>query len=448
MSIKNRRSTSYLVEFPKSSDTNLNVTQVILTQKAYEHDVCELRLNVQALEEFANIKTLDPIKITWRQADQKREWLGYVSAFETVSAKEYLLVAIGNSFPMKTKKPVKLTGKTVSQHAKQLAKQYGLKFVGENSAELSPSSSTGAKTHFEHLTDLAKKAGFVFAVENTNLVFQSYEKTLRESSANVPVYLYFGRMMPSNLVGEDRTLDSFEVLNSEYLEDGKSLRNVKYVGGVDPITSKVFVEKASPTEVGIKTRSKQSNSVFDEQVASEVASSRTSAKALAKGSSVMARFHLPMKVVGQGDPRVRPHSLIYVSGTGKNTDGFWYVKEVTHQMSSDGQYFATILAFSDGLGDSSTFKNQSLTRNGDAVSGLLNLDAYFGSGLQSGSRSERDAVVKLPGNTKRYVENHKLLSKSSVRVPTDKTVRNRKPSFREAPSLWRTTAPSKAKTRF
>jgi phage protein D len=447
---KSRRSTRFLVEFPKTESSALVVHSVRLRQTAYEHDICELEMHDSSFDKIGSIKTGEPVKVTWWQGESKREWLGYVISYEAsenpLSANGYSVTAIGSSFVMKTRAPIKLQGKTVSQHASSLAKRNKMKFIGEVSSELAPSSTTGSKTHFEHLNDLAKKAGLVCIVENTNVIFQSFEKTLRDASGNVPIFMYFGTEMPRSDVGVDRTLDSYEVLSSEYHDTGLGLRNKKQVGGVDPITSKKFIETADPKNAGIKTRKNQNNSVFDEQVADAVAVSRSSAKSLAKGAAAMSRFTLPIKLLGQGDTRVRPHTLVFVAGTGKDTDGFWYVYKVTHYFRADGVYSTEIIALSDGLGSSSTFKNQSFTRNGDSVSGLLNLDAFFSSGLDGVSRTQKEVTVKLPGAGNRYVESNKLVGSSKVKIPTDRTVKNYSPSFREAPTTWRTGSPTKART--
>lgn len=451
MSMKLRQNTQLEVFFPEASNKRVSPYEVSLYQKDGNHDVCTIRL-LRGIAEPSDLITGSPVEIRWTQGSYKQSWQGYVTTFRLESSTDstgyYEVTAVGASWALKESKPQAFKSKTRSQWAMKLAKDNGFKFIGDSHADRIPFASTSNKTYFEFLRDAADDIGYVFFVENTNLVFQSTEKTLRDFSVNVPVFQYHGQGIPVLEGGLGQTIESYELLQNDYDETGKSLRNVKSIAGVNPFTSKPFRQEVAPEKSGKGLRETVSDSVFDEHLTTQHAVTRSKAKVLSKGAASQARFHIPMEIRGLGDPRVRPHALIYVKGTGKTTDGFWYVKEVVHNISSSGQYRTKIVAMTDGLGAGTVLQGQqAVQKDSLTVNGVLNLEAALQTGSNFSNKPAELKRVKLSGGSRTYPQFSSLQYRKPQTAFTDKTVKRTSPSLRKNAAKWRTTKPQPSRTR-
>jgi hypothetical protein len=207
-------------------------------------------------------------------------------------------------------------------------------------------------------------------VQGTNLVFRPVDKLIDEFSTDAPLYQMWDPTIPKQFNQVDRTLDSIEVMVGENIEYAGTSRANKQIGGVNPITGKSFTAKKSPGKTGQGVRKSISATLFDDYNSEQVANSKSDAKNAAEGSAHLARFNLPAKASGQGDPRVHPYKVVYVEGTGTQTDGYWLVNKVIHKFSSVGVYNTEMWIAIDG-----TEQNQkNAKRNGDKrVIGQINL---------------------------------------------------------------------------
>jgi hypothetical protein len=76
--------------------------------------------------------------------------------------------------------------------------------------------------------------------------------------------------------------------------------------------------------------------------------------------SFAAAYNIPAKVHAQGDPRLSPYFPVIIQGTGKQTDGYWLVREVTHTFKKQGEYLVDMVIVTDGIGQSeNTFLRES-----------------------------------------------------------------------------------------
>jgi hypothetical protein len=256
---------------------------------------------------------------------------------------------------------------------------------------------------------------------------------------------YWNIPITSSNASLDRTLDSIEILSGEYLEDGDQVRAIKQVGGVDPVTGQEFLSRKSPKDTGKALRSELNGVYFDDHQTQIVANDVDWADHSAEGMAHGVRFNLPARIVGQGDPRIRPNALVYVDGTGTKTDGAWLVRSVTHGMNRGGEYGVDIVAATDGLGASSVdFKGLS-ARSSEPLSrsivGKINTEQYLQSATFSSGVNESVVTVKLPSRNRGTSDSVSLKSITNVDDLIANGTTMAKPGFTNTPHRWVTATP-------
>jgi hypothetical protein len=216
---------------------------------------------------------------------------------------------------------------------------------------------------------------------------------------------------------KDRTLDFFEVLNGENIEQGGELRAIKSVGGVNPITGRAFTSKKDPKTAGRAIRRNVSDTLFEETVQTQVANDSISAKQSAEGKAQLARLNLPANVRGQGDPRLKPWAPVKIVGTGEETDGVWVVNSVTHFLGSIGTYFVEMTVSTDGLGTSTLNNSAGINKaNYTATNGTIDIELA----LKKQNVRVSPATVRLSSKN----------GKNGVMVES-------RQGFKRTPALWK-----------
>ena len=356
ISAKNRRSTDFKVSYPTLPNIDTVPQSVQIRQEMGKHDIAVLEFRNVHEGMFKNLKTGVPIQITWNQGPLSRTLFAYVShvSRETVAQKKnyFRVHCVGGSFPLKKRTTKVYKKKTVTEVAREIAKEHGLKFVGESHSRRFDQLTISGHSQWEWLQEQGKRIGYGVMVDGMNLVFKPIDKLLNQSISNSPVMSSFDTTIPMGTLFEDRTLDFFEVLNGENIEHGQELRTVKSVGGVNPVTGRSFTSKKDPKKAGRSIRRNVSDSLFNETVHTQVVNDSVSAQHAAEGKAQLARLNLPANVRGQGDPRLKPWAPVKITGTGSETDGVWVVNSVTHFLGSVGTYFVEMLVSTDGLGTS------------------------------------------------------------------------------------------------
>lgn len=447
---KPRKSTRYRVEFPTLPSFAIQPEFLELRQAAGQHDVLQLTYTSNRGELFRQLRTGVPIQLTWTQGSRKKVWYGYVTVTTETKAAQTdrptKVYCIGSSFLLKESQPRIFQNKTVPEVAAILAKEVGLRFVGENTTFRWSQLSITTESYWEWLQEHARLIGYICYVDGVDLIFRPIDKAIYQDVSNIPLLQYWGMPTPSVQHAIDRTLDSIQVLSGEYVEWGTDLRTNKQVGGVNPISGKPFLAKNSPINVGNQLRKDQSGVLFTSQ-STFVANSYSWAKQVASSEAQLARFNLPAKLVGQGDPRIHPYGLVYVDGTGSQTDGGWLVRTVSHKMNRAGEYSAEIMAATDGLGTSSidylgnSFKSsRPLDRS---VVGKIDLESYLSSAVFNNSTTDT-TVVKLPSGARTTEASATLKNSTNI----DHLIQNKttmaKPGITSTPHIWRSTVPGKA----
>ena len=446
---KPRKSTVYKIEYPTLPSIELQPGEVVLTQKQKHHDILVLNYFATSLKNANLLKTGVPVKFSWKQGNRSMEWLGYVSSVSremgTQKSKPMKVYCIGSSFVLKQRKTKTYKDKTIPEIAASIAKENNLKFVGENHSRRFPQLVISGHTQWEWLHEQANRIGYAMYVQGTNLVFRPIDKLMDETSSDAPIFQMWDPTIPKQSAHPDRTLDHIKVMVGENIEGYGPDRASKQIGGVNPVTGESFTASRSPSKTGSGIRELLSDTLFNDFNSEQVANNKIDAKNAAESSAHLARFNIPAKILGQGDPRISPYKLIYVDGSGNQTDGLWLVHEVTHRLYFSGIYSVEMLVLTDG-----TRKNKkNPKRNSDKqIVGFINVNQLMATqssfsvednsytlnlGIALGTRG-----VGVGQNTNSSSSSR--TSKLTMRSPLLNQVTNQ--GFSRTPTRWETTIPS------
>jgi hypothetical protein len=235
-------------------------------------------------------------------------------------------------------------------------------------------------------------------------------------------------------------------MTGENIEDDSPNRTVKQVGGVNPVTGKSFTSKTSPKKTGKAIRKNVSSALFDEFNNEQVANTKLDAKAASKGAAELARFNIPAKAYGQGDPRVRPHQLVYVEGSGEQTDGHWVVRESTHKFVYGGSYSVEMVIATDGTESNTPVANRSSDKS---IAGTINIQQLISSN-RAFSVNGSDLTINLAveqgiGGTGSVSVNPNSSGTSRLAINSPILTQVNNQGFDRTPSIWQTTIPSSTK---
>jgi phage protein D len=351
-----RRITSFKVSYPtlpSIGDTLPNPEAINLIEKQYSHDVMVLHYALPNYNAIKTLKTGVPVSFTWSKSGQERTWIGYVSFVSSESSgsvsKQMSVHCIGSSFPMKERSAKTFSNKTIPQVAEQLAKEHGLKFIGDPHPRKFKTLQVSGQSHWEWLIEQAKRIGYGVVVDGTNLHFRTIDSLMSAFGSDSAVMSFFAKDFPTDTLYYDRTLDYFKVLNGEYVESGE-LRNNKLVGGVDPVTGKVVSAASSAKNAKRQTKQHVNDIFFSDHKTNQVVHDITDAKTSSEGAAQLSRFNTPASVKGQGDPRMRPFSTVYIDGISDETDGRWLITEIVHIITLSGEYQVEMKVATDGYG--------------------------------------------------------------------------------------------------
>lgn len=376
-----RRGTAYSVKFPTLPSLTVQPGRATLLQVQHQHDILTLQFSKESPKWFALIKTGVPVQFSWRQNNISRTWHGYVSYIvkNAVGQTDNMMEirCIGVTLPLKERTTRVFTNSTISGAVQKIVTEFGFNFIGVDDDRVFEQLTIAGHSYWEWIQEQARRIGYGVVIHGMDFYFKPFDLLIEQTVSTVPVLAMFHSDAKINTFESDRTLDGIKVLNGEYIETGDGLRTVKNVSGVDPVTGLSVSASRSPVEAGGAVRSRQSGVYFSEVIQDQVVDSQIAATSAANGASQYGRFNVPAQIRGQGDPRIHPFGMVFVSGTGPNSDGFWWVKSVSHQFAWVGDYQTDIEAFSDGTGASS--KSYARLEPTTAV-GLVNLSEAVANG--------------------------------------------------------------------
>lgn len=416
-SVKFRKGTSFIVEFPTLPSLTAQPRRVDLNEGQGLHDILKMEFSTESPLWFDSIKTGVAVKFSWQQDTLSRAFIGYVSNISKIDAPQrqtsMVITCVGATYPLKERATRVFKNSTIPQAVGQIVEEVGFKFVTEEHSQVFDQLIIPGNSYWEWIQEQARRIGYGVVVDRMNFIFKPIDRLIDMNFSNAPVLSIGDKTVPFNTQFLDRTLDYFKVINGDNVEDSFEYRAVKTVGGVDPITGVPFVATQSPDDVGRNLRSTVSDVLFTEYRTERVVTDQADADAVAASAAQLARFNIPAIVECQGDPRIRPYGTVLLTGTGSLTDGFWIVRECQHMFHKVGDYQMRATIATDGLGESS--KTGFRTRS-TALSGTVNLaEAIAGSTAQ---------VVQLDAG-------------AAVLSITTPIVKESEQGFKKNPALWK-----------
>jgi phage protein D len=394
-SFKNYKSTDFEIVFPTLPGFDTKPVQVDLHQGAYKHDIMLVQFPQVSAFWFKSLNTGVPVIFRWSQGILKRSWQGYVhSVSKSVAGQRdapFELMLIGASMPLKNRVQRTFRNKTIPEVAALIAREFNLAFSIDAHPRRFSYLAISGESYWEWLCKYAQQIGYHVYVDNATLFFKKIDNILDERSKDVAIMSMASPALPINNHLVDRTLYNFKVTNGDYIEGADETRANKVVSGVNPITSAQVTSVYSPRAVGKAVRTQPKAVIFDDYKTDLVSNDTSATKANAEGSALMAKMNLPAKVLGQGDPRLSPYSLVQITGTGEQTDGFWVVKNVKHTFGRGRSYDVEIDVLSDGFGPNAV----SSFRAGNATKiGIIDVDAILASDVPTTNVSRVAATIK------------------------------------------------------
>jgi phage protein D len=360
MSLKNlqegsqsRFNTVYSVSFPEFPTFKYQPYKITILQEERSHDIAVLRFQRQTSWYHKALKTGTLVKITWQNNQKaKGSFYGHVVSYKRTRAAqmdhEIEIRCVAASFPLKNTVPNTWVNKTIPEVVQAIAKKNKMKaVVTPHKGRFSQLSMYGM-SYWEFLQELSYKVGYAFWVEGTTIYFKSFDELIEKNFGAIPILNFSEEIIPQFHSLIERTLDKFEPVLSDYVEDSdQPIRATKTLTGVDPIKGTSY---SSSNQTKKSLRKNAAQVVFTDNSSLDVANSKSFADSLTKAKAERTRFQMPANFYGQGDPRIKPFNLVEVSGIDSVTDGYWLVRSVIHTMTKDGHYFADGVVVSDGRG--------------------------------------------------------------------------------------------------
>jgi hypothetical protein len=351
---QNRFGSSFKVTYPDFPGVNLPVRSITINQEIGKHDIVELYYSRISSAIIRGLKTGVPVEILWGNDKMSEKFYGYAVdvSYPTVQKIErgIKVTVIGASYPLKERTSKIWINKTASDIALDIAKRVKLKpFVTPSPIRFTQQSLAG-HSYWEKLNELANRIGYGVQVIGTELHFHPIDEMVNLFMTTIPVMSFKNPFLNPMSVYNAPTLDMFEPKIGDYIETNDYSRTGNTVGGVDPISGKVYKSSSSPNTVGKNFRENTKAPLFSSIETSTVIASKDMSKYLSEARAQMARLSIPAKGIGQGDPRIAPWRTIEVRGTGDTSDGFWIIKQVEHFLHIDGRYQVEFTCATDGVG--------------------------------------------------------------------------------------------------
>jgi len=350
------RGTKFFISVPSMPTITRQPYEATLFQSQGNHDVLRLSFKQTGPEYTDAIQTGTPLLFSWTQYSHTKNWYGYVSYVASSSRAnqdgQMEVVCVGTSFPLKERATRVFIESTIPDAIKILASEFGFNAVIDPHPRVFSQLILTGQSYWSWIQEQADRLGYVAYMEDATLHFRKLDSIISKNSTSIPLFSLKDASIgldSQNL--QDRTLTSFRVTKGDYVESETGLRTSMTSGGVDPLTSTTHVATASPKSVGNDLRKVTSAVLFQEYRTDQVAPSEKDSVNLASDLSQKSRFTIPAKIKGLGDYRCTPYGLIQVDGTGDITNGYWIVKEVTHNFIMYGQYTVDMEVLSDGTGE-------------------------------------------------------------------------------------------------
>jgi len=355
---QNRYGSSFTVSFPDFPGFTQLPYSLTLTQKMGSHDVLEMHYTSLNVYYVKALSTGVAVTVTWSNDLTSGTFIGYVSDLEYPTSssieKPLKITCLAASYPLKENRQKIWKNATASEVVTDIAKFNNLKPVVTKSDIRFPQISFSGQSQWQKVQELARSIGYACQVVGVELHFHPVDVMLQKSLTTIPVMAFLERDIPSTSQPMSQTLDHFESTQGDFGDFRGNSKSTKIVGGVDPLTGKVYRATSSPASVGKNMRAKNRDPLFSDVDTTIVVIDKLSAQSLSDAKAKLAKLSIPGYGFGQGDPRIAPWRTIQIEGSAAGSNGFWVTSKAVHTIVTDGKYTIEFECVTDGTGDNTT----------------------------------------------------------------------------------------------
>jgi phage protein D len=344
------------VDFPTVSIKPERVHTFTLTNSKYSHEMVDVQFRDWDVQ-FDSIRPGTPVSCLIKSTDSSRNFYGYVhhiNARVSPGKKFTSLILIGASYKLKQARQRVFLNQTADKIIQSIAEEYGFAYYAEPHPRVYPQVTQAGHTELELMVRLAKQCGYSLRIENTEIYFQSMTTDYTNTRNSAPVFTMREKTDPLG-----SSIYDFRLMAGDSVQHPDSYKAAVAVGGVDPLSGKVYTTTSQTRPNAIRDRNQPE--FFDYFATDVVAPGYASALSEAQAADERNRFAYRATAMVIGTPSLKADMPVYLQGIGKDYSGYWIVLSAQHQVIEEtlnNFKYVTILELgSDSLGVATVWKD-------------------------------------------------------------------------------------------
>lgn len=245
------------------------------------------------------------------------------------------VMCIGPTFQMKGSNQGVYTNQPLDVIIKKIANTYRL------NTSVTPTSYSWASTAQQGQSDwlflckLARQAGYNLIPNGTTIKANPRNlSALRSRIGN-----NFSVLTLAD-IGDGSLMEFYPLVGSE--SPGGGTRATRQAAGVDARTGQPIYSMKTPPTAGLALTAPPP--LFVSNTVDTPVRNLSEANAALVGQDGDNKMYQEAKLRGWGDVNFRPGGLVYINGTSTNTNGFWYIKDVRHEVTTGTHPLYTVYA--------------------------------------------------------------------------------------------------------
>jgi phage protein D len=328
-----------------------NTVQVI--QGEDMHDCAIITLQGESMS-APELQPGTPVRMTYGwQATDMTAFFGYIDHVnpcydravpDNISMED--VVCLGVSYSLKDPFVGSWSSVQASSLVQQITSQYHLAALIENDDYTWPQLASPGSSAWSFLVSLANKVGYSLAVNQALLRFISVDAALKQHWSTMPVF----KSRASAPSYQEQTITSFHAIQGDATALPSGTKAVRTINGIDPSTGQIVGGTADGTNL-TKLGQTSPYPFFTQQISDTVVNSQGHAQAAVAGLAACNRFPYQATATLSGLTSVTQGMPIVLTGLDTNSNGVWWVQEVTHTIKSYG-YWMDVTLGRDSTGDS------------------------------------------------------------------------------------------------
>lgn len=328
-----------------------NSVKVIQTEGMHDSAIITL---VGAAMDAPELQPGTPVQMQYGWSSVDLEWFyGYVDHIESHYDRSLAdasttedVVCLGASYSLKEPFTGSWTGVRASDLVKRIADRYFLSTVVEDDDCTWPQVANPGYSAWTFFTQLASKVGYSLACNKTLIRFNSVDLAMRRYSSSMPVFKS-RKVAPSYA---EQTLTQFKALTGESPGVSDNVKSVRYISGMNLATGQIVGATNDSTSMSSLGKT-AIYPFFSEQISTAVVSGQGHAQNILAGMTEANRFSYQATATLSGLTAVHQGMPVVISGIDTNSDGVWWVQEVSHNILNES-YSLEVCLGRDSKGDS------------------------------------------------------------------------------------------------